>query len=202
MAVEPAEKIGRGLLVLLRIALGAARDEVAVGVATGVDARNDVVEAHDETVEALSTVETQAALASVDGAAAFGVVEEIRLLDEEALADGLGGGRCEPGIFGQMRADGADFVGEANFDQMADIGALDQAQDVVRDEATDGVTHGLTGNADAAGEFENGEAKLALAFEAAMTEEMRIDGAVDGRKAQARNEMIRELVLGAGGVWF
>ena len=55
MALEPAEKIGRGPLVLLRIALGAAGNEVAVGVATGVDARNDVVEAHDETVEALST---------------------------------------------------------------------------------------------------------------------------------------------------
>src|SRR5258708_32223894 len=44
LAVEPAEEIGGGSLPLFRVALEAAGEEVAVGVAPGLNAGHDMVE--------------------------------------------------------------------------------------------------------------------------------------------------------------
>jgi hypothetical protein len=60
-------------------------------------------------------------------------------------------------------------------------------------EAADGFTHGAGADADAAGEPGHGEVELPPAFETAVTEEMRIDGAVGDGQAQAREEKVREL---------
>jgi len=44
LAVEPAEEIGGGSLPLFRVAIQTAGDEVAVGVAPGLNAGHDMVE--------------------------------------------------------------------------------------------------------------------------------------------------------------
>jgi len=43
LAVEPAKEVGRRALALLRIAFEAAGNQIAVGIVSGADARNDVV---------------------------------------------------------------------------------------------------------------------------------------------------------------
>ena len=69
LAVEPADKIGGGTLSFKRIAFETRGNQVAIGVASRLDARHDVVEALDASVDAAQTIETMAAFAEVDGVA-------------------------------------------------------------------------------------------------------------------------------------
>src|SRR5689334_11894235 len=70
---------------------------------------------------------------------------------------------------------------------------MDEAERTKNDEATDRFTHRASADADAAGEPRNGEAELELAFETAVTHEMRIDGAVGDGQTQPREEEVLEL---------
>ena len=76
---------------------------------------------------------------------------------------------------------------------MAGLAPTDQAERTEDDEAADGFTHGAGADADAAGEPGHGEAELELAFEAAVADEMRIDGAVGDGQTQPREEKVLEL---------
>jgi len=76
---------------------------------------------------------------------------------------------------------------------VAGFAATDQAERTEDDEAADGFTHGAGANADTAREPGHGEAELELTFEAAVADEMRIDGAVGDGQTQPGEEEVLEL---------
>src|SRR5260370_310100 len=94
---------------------------------------------------------------------------------------------------GQAGAKAANLIGQEHADDVAGFAATDEAERTEDDEATDRFTHGAGADADAAGKPGHGEAELELAFETAVAEEMRIDGAVGDGQAQAREEKVLEL---------
>ena len=77
IAVERAEKVGGGLFSFLGIAFEAAGNQVAVGIAAGLDTGLDVVEALGVRVGAAETIKTVAAFAEVDGVAQGAGLEEV-----------------------------------------------------------------------------------------------------------------------------
>jgi hypothetical protein len=76
---------------------------------------------------------------------------------------------------------------------VAGFAATDQAEHTEDDEAADGFTHGAGTDADAAGEPGHGEMELVPAFETAVADEMRIDGAVGDGEMEAREEEVLAL---------
>src|SRR5271165_4562869 len=66
LAEEPAEKILCGALLLFRVAIVTAGDEVAVGIAAEIGLRDDVVEASVVPRNPAQAVEALGALALVD----------------------------------------------------------------------------------------------------------------------------------------
>lgn len=81
VTVEPAKEIGRGRCAFAGIALETAGDEVAVGVASPTDLRDDMIENLNAGSEATQAVEARAALADVDGLAERGAAVEVELLE-------------------------------------------------------------------------------------------------------------------------
>jgi len=194
-AVEPAEKIGGGTLSFERIAFEAGgNNQVAIAVAPRLGAGHDVVEALDARVGAAQTIETMAAFAEVDGLAQGAGLEEVEVFQVGGLrgaggaADGDGGRHG-----GQAGAKAANLIGQAHANDVAGFAATDEAEGTEDDEAADRFTHGAGADTDAAGEPGHGEAELELAFEAAVADEMRIDGAVGDGQAQPREEKVLEL---------
>jgi len=94
---------------------------------------------------------------------------------------------------GQAGAKAANLIGQAHVNNVAGFAATDEAEHTEDDEAADRFTHGAGADANAAGEPGHGEAELELAFETAVADEMRIDGAVGDGQAQAREEKVLEL---------
>ncbi len=182
LAVEPAEKIGGGTLAFERIAFESP------------GAGHDVVEALDARVGAAQTIKTMAAFAEVDGQAQGAGLEEVELFQVGGLrlaggADDGDGSRHG----GQAGAKAANLVGQEHRDDVAGFAAADEAERTEDDEATDRFAHGAGADTDAAGEPGHGEAELGPAFETAVADEMRIDGAVGDGQAQPREEKVLEL---------
>ncbi len=187
LAVEPAEKIGGGTLAFERITFETRGNQVAIGVAPRLDAGHDVVEALDSRVGAAQTIKTMAAFAKVDGLAQGPGLEEVKVFQVGGLrvavraADGDGARHG-----GQAGTKAANLIGQEHANDVAGFAATDQAERTEDDEAADGFAHGAGADADAAGEPGHGEAELELAFETAVADEMRIDGAVGDGQAQPR----------------
>jgi hypothetical protein len=76
---------------------------------------------------------------------------------------------------------------------VAEFAATDEAERTEDDEAADGFTDGAGADADAAGEPGHGEVELVPAFETAVADEMRIDGAVGDGQAKPGEEEVLEL---------
>lgn len=76
---------------------------------------------------------------------------------------------------------------------MSRFAAFDEAQDTVRDEAAYSPASGVVAETRTASEPEDGELEAKLSFEAAVAEEMRVDDAVAGGQAQARDQEVLEL---------
>ena len=189
-AIEAAEKIVGGAFSLVRVALDAAGDEIAVGVAPPADMRDDMVEAAHSGGELAQAIEAEAPLARVNGLAAAFALQEIDLFQANAGAAGLAGQASGHDSAGDRSR---NFIRQADLDGMAGSRALDQAQSPLGDQAANGSAHGSLRDMRAVGEPAKGKAKLGLAFEAAMPEEMGIDDAVDKIEAQAGHEIIFEL---------
>jgi hypothetical protein len=153
-----------------------------------------VVEALDAGVGAAQTIKTMTAFAEVDGLAQgagleeieFFQVEGVRLAGAAAAGDGARHG-------GQAGAKTANFIGEEHVNDVAGFAATDEAERTEDNEAADRFTHGAGADADAAGEPGHGEVELEPAFETAVAEEMRIDGAVGDGQAQPGEENVLEL---------
>ena len=92
VAEEPAEKIGGGTFAFQRIAFEAARDQVAVGIASAFGTGHDVIEDLDARVGAPQTIETVAAFAEVDGLAQGAGSEEVEIFEIDRGIDGRVGG--------------------------------------------------------------------------------------------------------------
>ncbi len=178
LAVEPAQKLLGGALRLVGVAIEAARDEVAEGIAAEVRLRDDVVEAPSLGNEPAQTIEAAAAFAGVDGAAERTGLEEIGL--REAGTAGSSGGAAGCG-FGSAHS--ANFLGQPHTNDVVGLAtALDQAQHAARNQAPHRLASGLLRETNTAGKPGHRKAETALAFEAAVAEKMRVDGAVDHGK--------------------
>ena len=116
--------------------------------------------------------------------------------------DGIGTG---PGLDGQGATgrNGGNLAGQADFDEMAEFGAFEQAQNTERNEAANGFADRSTRDTNGAGEPLNGEAQARLSFKAAVAQEMRIDTAIEDGETQTRGENVFHLLpdlmgIGAG----
>jgi hypothetical protein len=202
LAIEPAEKIGGGTVAFEGIAFEAGRDQVPVGIAASFDAGHDVIEAVDAGVRAAQAIEAVAALAEVDGLAEGAGAQEV----EMAQVSGLGvrrAGKAGWAASGEdARTASAHFIGQAHLDDMAGFAAMDESESTEDDEAADRFADRAGADANAASEPGNGKAKLELAFEAGMADEMGIDGAIGDGQMEARKENVLELLPEARGVEF
>jgi hypothetical protein len=90
-------------------------------------------------------------------------------------------------------AKATNLIGQEHVNDVAGFAATDEAERTEDDEAADRFADGAGADADAAGEPGHGEAELEPAFETAVAEEMRIDGAVGDGQAQPREEEVLEL---------
>jgi hypothetical protein len=199
LAIEKAEKIGCRTFAFQRIAFEAAGDEVAVGVAAGLDAGDDVVQALDARVGATKAIKTMTAFAEVDGLAQGASLEEVELLE----VDGRVGGPVRAGgiVHGEEAGTrGGNLIGKAHVDDVAAFAAMDETQGAENDEAANRFAHGAGANANSASEPRHGEAELELAFEATVADEVKIDSAVGDGHAQPREKNVRELFPQTGGV--
>jgi len=88
---------------------------------------------------------------------------------------------------------GVYLVRQKDFDQVASQGTVDQAQSALGSETAHSVASGLVREANATGEPNDRKTELALAFEAAVAQEMGVDHALGKIEAQARHENIFEL---------
>jgi hypothetical protein len=141
-----------------------------------------------------------AAFAEVDGLAQGAGFEEVQRFQVDRRVQAGGGGRVCGAAYGDCARHGgqagekaANLVGQAHANDVAGFAATDEAERTEDDEAADRFTHGAGADANAAGEPGHGEAELELAFETAVADEMRIDGAVGDGQAQAREEKVLEL---------
>jgi hypothetical protein len=194
LAVKPAEEIGGGTLAFERIAFEAGGNQVAIGVAPSADAGHDVVEALGARVGAAQTIKAMAAFAEVDGLAEGAGLEEVEVFEVGGLR--LAGGAADGDGArhgGQAGAKAANLIGQEHVNAVAGFAAADKAERTEDDEAADRFTDGAGADADIAGEPGPGEAELELAFETAVADEMRIDGAVGDGQAQPREERVLEL---------
>ena len=202
LAVEAAEKIVSGLLPLLCVAFHAARDQVAVGIAAQPRLRHDVVQALHHRGGAAHTVEAVAALAGVDGLSQRLGLEKVCLLEIHRRGGArplfLGGGPA----FDGFQPYAANLIGQADFHDMPGFTALDHTQSAVGGETAHRLARRSRGYPDTACHPQNRKAVAEIAFEAAVTEEMGIDGAVDDREAQLRRELVFQLFPDKFGVRF
>ena len=198
IAEEAAKEIGGRRIAFLGVAVEAAGDEVAVGMAAGGGLRDNVVEAADGGSETAQAVEAKAALAGMKGFAEGGVLEEIEF-SEAWVARGDGvfafGGRAGKREFG-------NFTGKANLHDMAGLGALEEAQSALGSEAADGLAGGLRRDARAASQPGDGEAQLGTAFQTTVTKKVRVNGAIHEGEAKSGDEDVFELLPEQGGVEF
>jgi hypothetical protein len=185
----------------LRVALDTAGNQVAVGIAAELDPRHDVIEAPPRRGSAAEAVEAEPPLAGVDGLAERASLQEVCTLEIEGRRrSGRDGRGAAGGDRGATRARSGDLARQADLNEMAGFGAFHEAQNTESRETADGFAHGSSGDADGAGEPLNGEAKARLCFEAAMAQEMGIDGPVEDGKAQPGNQNIFHLLPDLHGV--
>ena len=182
VAEEPAQEVFSGGLPLFRVAIATTGNEVAVGIAPRLGLRDDMVDGPYEDGKAAQTIKAEATLARVDSPAQSLVFEEIGVRNASGERQT---GRATGG--GDIGADGANLLRQADHDHVTDLVAFDQAQDAEVEESSQGATRGHGAEADTAGEPGNGKTEAGPPFEAAVAQEMRIDGALGDREAQARH---------------
>lgn len=194
-AVEEAQKVGCGALALATVAVQTAGDEVAVGAGAVPGARHDVIQALHFWSHAAETIKADAAFASVDGAPKGGRAHKVEIFE----VGGVGGrrsGQCGVGTRGRH----GNVARQADVDDMPGSTAMDKTHGATGDKAPQRDTDGFFAERQIASEPALGEVQARLPFEAAMAEQMIIDGAVGDTEAQARREIILELLADEFGI--
>jgi hypothetical protein len=197
LAVEPAEKIASRAIAFLGVALETAGDEVAVGIAAQEDARDNMVDTATRRRNSAQAIKATAAFARMDGMAQRLIFREIHFV-------GVNRARQAQVVASSARVEfrGVNLVGEKHLDDVAGFAAFDQAQGASGDEAPHSGARRAIAKASAAGEPSHGKAEAELAFQARVAQEMRVDGAVSAREAQARDEHVFDLFAREFGVGF
>jgi hypothetical protein len=193
--VEGAQKVGGGALALAGVAFPAARDQVAVRVGTELGAGYDVVEALHFRADTAEAVKADAAFTGVDGLAQGACSHEIDFLQVVGVrrADSRA---CRYFV----QASARNLFRQLYVHHVARFAALDQTQCTVLYKPAQRGAHGFLGEAKIPREPDNGKMKAGLAFEAAVTEKVIINGAVGGGEAQTRGKSVLELLADEFGV--
>ena len=111
----------------------------------------------------------------MDGFPKLGLPEKIRLF--EAGGKGLRSGSAFAGMI-RIGPDVGNLLWQVNLHHMPRFAAFEQAQSTVVDEPAHRRSHCFNAKASASGNPGNGEAQPQLPFEAAVPQEVCIDGAV------------------------
>ena len=197
LAAEGAEKIVGGGFAFLSVALGAAGDEVAVGILSSAGERDDMVEAAGARGELGQAVEAEAAVTRMNGRAARFREQEIRLVEA--------GGAWPAGQATRhrsVRSGGVNLVWQENLDHVASAGTLEEAQSALLHESAHGLARRSGGEANAAREPDNRKTELEPAFKTGVAQEMIIDHALNEIEAQARDELVFDLFPDQWGIEF
>jgi hypothetical protein len=131
----------------------------------------------------VKTVEALVALAGVDGIAQRLVLHEVHALEIHRRAGAGafffgGGAACDA-----VQPRGGNLVGQPHLHDVPGFAALDHAQSVVGDETAHGLAHRICRETDIASHAHNRKLDAEFSFQAAVPDEMRIDGALDDREA-------------------
>jgi len=201
VAIETAEEIVGRPRTLLAIAFNASGNQVAIGIGAEGGLREDVVKATGVRSEAAEAVETAAALALVDGFAKGGGLQEVEGLEIVGENQGALGssGLLRRRPFGRGIE---NLLRQAHFDGMARFAAFEEAQNAASEKAADGVAGRSVGQASTASQPGDGKPEIGFAFEATVTQEVGVDGAVDDGKSETRDEEVFELLPDESGVEF
>ena len=195
-AKEAAEEVGSRLVGFAHVAFDTAGDEVAIGVAAEMHLRHDVIQALVALFQATQAVEAGVAFTGIDGVAQGRRGEEVEFVDCGR------GGPQERRSFRQateqrpiVRAakPNTNLSGQEHFDEVAFEVAFDQAKRAALGKATHGRASRVTANTDTLGEPCLNEVDAMPAFEAGVTKEMGIDGAVDDVETELRYDNIIDL---------
>jgi hypothetical protein len=124
----------------------------------------------------------------MNGFAPAADLQEIHLLEV-----GAAGPAGEAGGHRALLRRGGYLLGQKDFGKVASLGAVDQAQGALGSETAHSVASGLVREANATGEPNDPKAELALAFEAAVSQEMGVHYALGKIEPQAGREIIFEL---------
>jgi len=158
-AVENAQIVGSGHVGFEGVAFEAAGNEVAIGIASGADTRDHVIEAADVRGSAAKTIEADAAFAIVKSFAEGPSAHEVGGF-ESGRRSGIGRGAVEVMVIGDDGVAGVesgDLLGAAHLDDVAEFAAFDEAESAEFIEATDGQADGSTGKAETFGDGADGK---------------------------------------------
>jgi hypothetical protein len=196
LAMQPPEKICRAEIVFLGVALVAAGNQVAPGIVPELYQRYDVIQAAGCWGNAAQAIKAAPAFSGVNGPAQPRGFQEVEVVEIESASTAF----CAAGNVAW--ASGANLTGEAHLDQVTGFAAFHEAQDTVGDEAAHRPANGVVGETGTTSEPEDGELEAKLSFQTAVAEEMRVDHAVGGGQAQARDQEVLELFPHLFGIGF
>ena len=177
LAMQPPEKICRGEIVFLAVALVTAGNQVAPGIIPELCKRDDVIQAAGCGGNAAQAIKAAAPFSGVNGPAQPRRFQEVEIVEIERASTACGAA-------GNLAwASRANLAGDAHLDHVTRFAALHQAQDAVPNEAAHRLADGRSGKVRTTSEPGEGELQPKLSLEAAVADEMRIDHPVDGGQA-------------------
>src|SRR6267378_5599782 len=177
LAMQPPEKISRGEIVFLAVALVTAGNQVAPGIVPELCKRDDVIQAAGCGSNAAQAIKAAPAFSGVNGPAQPRRFQEVEIVEIERASTACGAA-------GNLAwASGANLAGDAYLDHVTRFAALHQAQDAVPNEAAHRLADGRSGKVRTTSEPGEGELQPKLSLQAAVADEMRVDDAVDGAQA-------------------
>src|SRR6266446_572369 len=174
LAMQPPEKITRGEIVFLAVALVTAGNQVAPGIIPELCKRDDVIQAAGCGSNAAQAIKAAVAFSGVNGPAQPRRFQGVEIVEIERASTACGAA-------GNLAwASGANLVGDAYLDHVTLFAALHQAQHAVTDEAAHCLADGRCGKVRPTSEPGEGELEPKLSLQAAVADEMRVDHPVGG----------------------
>lgn len=142
--------------------------------------------------EHAETIKASVSLPRVDGLTQRLALQEIRFLE----VDGTG----QPQAY--RSAGSTNLLGQPHLEQVAGLPSFHYTQSALSHEAAHGTARSRAAQASAVGDPGNRKAEAEPPFQAAVPQEMTIDGAVDHGKAQPRHELVFQVFPELFGVRF